>query len=68
MAGDEIPKVYNHPEALFLHNICSGVGGHSASSFEVFNHRGNGLLNELRVARFSAAALPFPGNESADVR
>jgi hypothetical protein len=36
--------------------------------YRMFNHRGNGLLNEPRVARFSATALPFPASENADVR
>jgi hypothetical protein len=33
--------------------------------YRVFNHRGNGLLNEPRVARFSATALPFPAGGEA---
>jgi hypothetical protein len=32
------------------------------------NHGGNGLLNELRVARFSTTTLPFTTTENADVR
>jgi hypothetical protein len=38
------------------------------SIYSAFNHRGNGLLNADRVARFSATALPFAASEKADVR
>jgi hypothetical protein len=33
-----------------------------------FKERGNGVLNEDRVPRFSATTLPFPASENADVR
>jgi hypothetical protein len=36
--------------------------------YRVFNHGGNGVLNEPRVARFSATTLHFPTSENADVR
>jgi hypothetical protein len=36
--------------------------------YSAFKERGNGLLNEDRVARFSATSLPFPASENADVR
>jgi hypothetical protein len=36
--------------------------------YRMFNHRGNGLSNEPRVAHFSVTALPFPASENADVR
>jgi hypothetical protein len=36
--------------------------------YRAFNERGNGVLNEDRVGRFSATVLPFPARENADVR
>jgi hypothetical protein len=36
--------------------------------YRAFKERGNGLLKEDRVARFSATTLPFAASENADVR
>jgi hypothetical protein len=36
--------------------------------YGAFKERGNGVLNEVRVAHFSATTLPFPASENADIR
>jgi hypothetical protein len=36
--------------------------------YGAFKERVNGVLNEDRVARFSATAMPFPANENVDFR
>jgi hypothetical protein len=47
---------------------CTYVIEGGRMNYGAFKERGNGVLNEDRVVRFSATTLPFPASENAYVR